>query len=83
MADLQVPWGEDALAGTVSVPAWRAKPSWYLVAKDDRLIPPPAQPAMSERTRATTVETPGSHAVYASQPAAVADVITQAALSAT
>ncbi|MEV0809447.1 alpha/beta hydrolase [Micromonospora sp. NPDC050200] len=78
MADSQVPWGVDALAGAVSKPAWRAKPSWYLVATDDRMIPPPAQRAMAERAGATTVETPGSHAVYVSQPAAVADLIKKA-----
>jgi len=79
MADAQVPWGLDALNGAVSDAAWRSKPSWYLVATDDRMIPPPAQRAMSERAGATVTETPGSHAVYVSNPAAVADLITQAA----
>jgi pimeloyl-ACP methyl ester carboxylesterase len=78
MADSQVPWGVDALTGTVSEPAWRQKPSWYLVASDDRMIPPPAQRAMAERTGAIVTETPASHAVYVSQPAAVADLIAQA-----
>ncbi|MFE4333809.1 alpha/beta fold hydrolase [Streptomyces sp. NPDC056831] len=79
MADSQVPWGVDALEGAVSEPAWRAKPSWYLVAMDDRMIPPPAQRAMSERAKAVVTETPGSHAVYVSRPAVVAAVIAQAA----
>ncbi|WP_030727187.1 alpha/beta fold hydrolase [Streptomyces sp. NRRL S-237] len=79
MADSQVPWGVDALAGTVSQPAWRTKRSWYLIATDDRMIPPPAQHAMSERIGARTVEVAGSHSVYVSQPAAVADLIKQAA----
>jgi pimeloyl-ACP methyl ester carboxylesterase len=79
MADSQVPWGVDALGGAVSEPAWRTKPSWYLVASDDRMIPPPAQRAMSERAGSTVTETPGSHAVYVSNPAAVAGVISQAA----
>lgn len=79
MADSQVPWGVDAAGGAVSEPAWRAKPSWYLVATDDRMIPPPAQRAMAERAGSTVTETPGSHAVYVSDPAAVADVIAQAA----
>ncbi|MER5932423.1 alpha/beta hydrolase [Streptomyces sp. NPDC002054] len=79
MADSQVPWGVDALEGAVSEPAWRIKPSWYLVATDDRMIPPPAQRAMSERAKAVVTETPGSHAVYVSRPAVVAAVITQAA----
>ena len=82
MADAQVPWGLDALNGAVSEAAWRTKPSWYLVATDDRMIPPPAQRAMSERAGATVTETPGSHAVYVSNPAAVASLITQAARSA-
>ncbi|MBR7838625.1 alpha/beta hydrolase [Actinospica durhamensis] len=79
MADSQVPWGLEALNGKVSRPAWRAKPSWYLVAGDDRMIPPPAQRAMAERIGAKSVEVPGSHSVYVSRPAAVADLIKQAA----
>jgi pimeloyl-ACP methyl ester carboxylesterase len=79
MADSQVPWGLDALNGTVTNPAWRSKPSWYLVATDDRMIPPPAQRAMSERAGATTIEAGGSHAIYVSQPRAVADLIARAA----
>ncbi|GAA3511684.1 pimeloyl-ACP methyl ester carboxylesterase [Streptosporangium album] len=79
MADSQVPWGVDALGGAVSEPAWRHKPSWYLVATDDRMIPPPAQRAMAERAGSAVTETPGSHAVYVSNPAAVAGVIAQAA----
>ncbi len=82
MADAQVPWGLDALNGAVSNAAWRTKPSWYLVATDDHMIPPPAQRAMSERAGATVTETPGSHAVYVSNPRAVANVIAQAARSA-
>jgi pimeloyl-ACP methyl ester carboxylesterase len=81
MADAQVPWGLDALNGAVSDPAWRSKPSWYLVATDDRMIPPPAQRAVAERAGSTTTEVPGSHAIYVSQPAVVADLITQAARS--
>ncbi|MFD3911545.1 alpha/beta fold hydrolase [Streptomyces sp. NPDC058603] len=79
MADSQVPWGVDAREGAVSEPAWQTRPSWYLVATDDRMIPPPAQRAMSERAGATVTETPGSHAVYVSRPAVVAAVIAQAA----
>jgi pimeloyl-ACP methyl ester carboxylesterase len=79
MADAQVPWGVDALGGTISEPAWRVKPSWYLVATDDRMIPPPVQRSMSERAGATVVEVPGSHAIYVSQPQAVANLIKQAA----
>ncbi|MFF7234053.1 alpha/beta fold hydrolase [Streptomyces sioyaensis] len=79
MADSQVPWGVDALGGQVTEPAWRTKPSWYLVATDDKMIPPPAQRTMSARAGATTIEAGGSHALYLSQPAAVADLIKQAA----
>ncbi|MFD0152881.1 alpha/beta fold hydrolase [Streptomyces sp. NPDC055721] len=79
MADSQVPWGVDALGGAVARPAWRTKKSWYLIATDDRMIPPPAQHAMSERIGAETVEVAASHSVYVSQPAAVAGLITRAA----
>ena len=82
MADAQVPWGVDAPGGTISEAAWRSKPSWYLVASDDHMIPPPAQRTMSERIGATVTETPGSHAVYVSNPAAVASLISKAARSA-
>lgn len=78
LADSQVPWGVDALAGTVTAAAWRAKPSWYLVATDDRMIPPAAQRAMAERTGATTAEAAGSHAIYVSRPDVVADVVERA-----
>jgi pimeloyl-ACP methyl ester carboxylesterase len=78
MADSQMPWGLDALNGAVSEPAWRTKPSWYLVATEDHMIPPPAQRAMSERIGATTAEVAASHAVYVSQPRAVADLIAKA-----
>ena len=81
MANSQVPWGVDALSGTVSEPAWRSKPSWYLVAADDHMIPPPAQQAMAERAGASVSSVPGSHSVYVSQPQAVADLIKQAAAS--
>jgi pimeloyl-ACP methyl ester carboxylesterase len=79
MADSQVPWGVDALSGTISEPAWRSKPSWYLVATEDQMIPPPAQREMSARARSTAVEVAGSHSIYVSQPAAVAELIEKAA----
>jgi pimeloyl-ACP methyl ester carboxylesterase len=71
----------DALNGAVSQSAWRTKPSWYLVTTDDRMIPPPAQRAMAERAGATVVEAAGSHAIYVSQPGAVAELIAEAARS--
>lgn len=79
MADSQLPWGVEALAGSISEPAWRTKPSWYLVATEDRMIPPPAQRLMSKRAGATVVEAAGSHSIYVSQPAKVAALIEQAA----
>ena len=79
MAASQVPWGVDALAGEVTSPAWKVRPSWYLVATDDRMIPPPAQRQMAQRAGATVSEVAGSHAVYVSRPDAVAEVIRRAA----
>ena len=79
MADSQVPWGVGAPSGTISEPAWRVKPSWYLVATEDRMIPPAAQRVMSKRAGSTVVEVKGSHAIYVSQPGAVAALIEQAA----
>jgi pimeloyl-ACP methyl ester carboxylesterase len=82
MADSQVPWGVGAIGGAISEPAWRTKPSWYLVTTEDKMIPPDAQRAMSKRAGATVVEAKGSHAIYVSQPRAVADLIEQAATKA-
>jgi len=79
MADSQVPWGVDALGGTISEAAWKSKPSWYLLTTEDRMIPPDAQRLMSKRAGATVVEVKGSHAIYVSQPQAVAHIIEAAA----
>jgi pimeloyl-ACP methyl ester carboxylesterase len=79
MADSQVPWGLEALGGAVGEPAWKSKPSWYLVASDDKMIPPPAQRFMAGRAGSTVVEVAGSHAIYVSQPRAVAELIEAAA----
>lgn len=79
MAASQVPWGVEALGGAISQPAWKTKPSWYLVSTDDRMIPPDAQRAMSKRAGSTVVEVQGSHSVYVSQPQAVASLIETAA----
>lgn len=81
MADSQVPWGLEALTGEISEPAWKAKPSWYLIAADDKMIPPEAQRSMSKRAGSTVVEVKGSHAIYVSQPEAVAALVEQAAQS--
>jgi pimeloyl-ACP methyl ester carboxylesterase len=79
MADSQVPWGVEALSGSISVPAWKNKPSWYLIATDDKMIPPPAQQFMSKRAGSTGVEVKGSHSVYVSKPDEVAALIEEAA----
>jgi len=79
MADSQVPWGLEALGGQITEPAWKTKPSWYLIATEDRMIPPPAQRMMSQRAGSTVVQVAGSHAIYVSQPNAVAALIKQAA----
>jgi pimeloyl-ACP methyl ester carboxylesterase len=79
MANSQVPWGMEALQGVVGEPAWRSKPSSYLVAADDRMIPPAAQRMMASRAGAQVTEASGSHAIYVSNPEAVAAVIRQAA----
>jgi pimeloyl-ACP methyl ester carboxylesterase len=78
MAQSQVPWGVDAMVGQVTEPAWRGKPSWYLIATEDRMISTSAQYAMATRANATTVEVAASHAVYMSQPGAVTALIRQA-----
>jgi len=79
MGESQVPWGVNALNGAISEAAWRSKPSWYLVATDDRMIPPPAQRMMAKRAGATVSEARGSHAIYVSDPSSVAKVIESAA----
>jgi pimeloyl-ACP methyl ester carboxylesterase len=79
MASSQVPWGVEALTGTITEPAWRTKPSWYLVATEDRMIPPPAQRDMSKRAGSRVTEVAGSHAIYVSQPNSVAAFIEKAA----
>jgi pimeloyl-ACP methyl ester carboxylesterase len=79
MADSQVPWGTDALTGQVTDPAWRTRPSWYLITTRDRMIPPPAQHTMSQRAGSHVIEVAGSHSTYIAQPVVVADLIKRAA----
>ena len=76
-----MPWGVGALSGSITEPAWRTKPSWYLVATEDKMIPPAAQRQMSKRAGSTVIEAKGSHAIYVSQPKAVAALIAKAAKS--
>jgi pimeloyl-ACP methyl ester carboxylesterase len=82
MADSQVPWGVSALDGAVKEAAWKIKPSYYLVATQDHMIPVPAQRSMAERAGATVLEVAGSHAVYVSKPKEVAGFIRRAAYEA-
>jgi len=79
MAASQVPLGDQALAGAITEPAWKTKPSWYLIATEDKMIPPPAQQLMSKRAGSKVVEVAGSHSIYMSQPDAVAALIKEAA----
>jgi len=79
MADSQVPWGLEALSGAISDPAWKHKPSWYLLVTEDKMIPIAAQRLMAKRAGSTVVEVGGSHAIYVSNPKAVAEVIEKAA----
>lgn len=79
MADSQTPWGGAALSTAVTEPAWQSKPSWYVIATDDRMIPPAAQEGMAARAGASVETVAASHSVYVSQPEAVADVIKRAA----
>ncbi len=81
MADSQVPWNVAAPSGEISAPAWKAKPSWYLVVTEDKMIPPDAQRTMAKRAGSTVVEVKGSHAIYVSKPGSVASLIEQAAKS--
>ena len=79
MADSQLGWGTQAAEGKISEAAWRTKPIWYLIATEDKTIPPEAQRTMSKRANATVTEGKGSHAIYVSQPKIVADFIEKAA----
>ena len=79
-ADSQLPWGLEAAGGTISEPAWRSKPSWYLVTTEDRMIHPPTQREMAARAGSTVVEVPGSHSIHVSRPDAVAELIERAAV---
>jgi pimeloyl-ACP methyl ester carboxylesterase len=81
MAASQVPWGVNAYAGAITQPAWKSKPSWYLVVTEDQMIPVAVQRMMAKRANATVMETKGSHAIYVSNPKVVASIIEQAAKS--
>ena len=79
MADSQTPWGLKAVSATITHPAWKEKPAWYIIATHDKMIPPSLQHMMAERAHAHTAELAASHAVYVSKPKAVAAIIEEAA----
>jgi pimeloyl-ACP methyl ester carboxylesterase len=81
MAISQVPWGVDALGGEITDPAWKHKPSWYLLVSDDKMIPLPAQQFMCTRAGSTSAQVGGNHAIFVSNPRAVANLIETAAKS--
>ncbi|SDJ70216.1 Pimeloyl-ACP methyl ester carboxylesterase [Nocardioides sp. YR527] len=78
MADSQAPWGGAALSTAITEAAWRSKPSWYVVATEDRMIPPAAQEGMAARAGASVETVAASHSVYVSRPDVVADLIRRA-----
>lgn len=79
LAAAQVPTAAEVFAVPITQAAWRSKPSFYVVASEDHVIPPAAQRQMAARANATITEIAGSHAVYISQPEAVAAAIDAAA----
>lgn len=82
LAVSQIPPSGAAFAAPISQPAWKTKPSWFVLSTEDRVIPPAAQEQMAKRANATITRVPGSHMVYMSKPDAVADVIDAAAKAA-
>ncbi|MGP0093751.1 MAG: alpha/beta fold hydrolase [Xanthobacteraceae bacterium] len=81
MAISQVPISTDAFTHKVTNPAWKTKPTWYMVATEDRSINPEQERMMAKRAHATTVEVKASHVAYMSHPKEVAKLIEEAAAS--
>jgi pimeloyl-ACP methyl ester carboxylesterase len=79
MADEQVPVSIAAGNTPLTSAAWKTKPSWYLVSKQDRIIPPGAELMMATRAKAVTAEVDGSHVAFISHPEAAAALIESAA----
>ena len=75
MARSQVGLSVKAVGAPITSPAWKTKPSYAIVAKDDRSINPGLERSMYKRSGAITTEISGSHAIYISQAKAVAEVI--------
>jgi len=79
MAISQMPTAAKAFGTPITSPAWKTKPTWAIVATQDRMINPDLERMMYKRARATVTELRASHAVYVSQPRAVANIIEAAA----
>jgi len=75
----QAPTNVKALGGTISAAAWRSKPSWYIVAAEDRAIPPTLEATMAKTIGAKTTTVQGSHLIMLSKASVVAGVIEDAA----
>ena len=75
----QAPTAARALGGAVSTPAWKTRPSWYIVATEDRAIQPSLERRMAEQIGAKTVSVASSHLVMLSHPEDVAKLIVEAA----
>jgi len=82
MAIAQVPISTDAFTHKVTNPAWKTKPTWYMVASEDRSINPIQERMMAKRAHAKTVEVRASHVAYMSHPKETAKLIEEAATSA-
>jgi len=82
MAVSQVPISTDSFTHKVTNPAWKAKPTWYMVASADRSINPEQERMMAKRAHATTVEVNASHVAYMSHPKEAAKLIEEAAAAA-
>ena len=82
LATAQIPPAGVAFGTPISQVAWKTRRSWYVLATEDRIIPPAAQRQMATRANAAITEVRGSHAIYVSQPKAVADAIDAAAKAA-
>ena len=82
MAQSQVPISTDSFTSKITTPAWKSKPTWYMVATEDRSINPDNERRMAKRANATTVEVKASHVAYMSHPKEAAKLIEEAANSA-
>ena len=82
MADEQAPLAVSVFSAPITHPAWRTKPSWYLVSSNDQVIPPDVERMYAKRMKATTEEVAGSHVAFVSHPDVAAHIIEEAAKAA-